>query len=62
MYYRVNESVDSMPNRAKNGLIVLEPLTAVYNIGNNIRELNMSIESLVFDLRHGKGSKERMEE
>jgi len=62
MYYGVNESVDSVPNRAKSGLIVLEPLTTVYNIGNNIRELNMSIESLVFDLRHGKGSKERMEE
>jgi len=62
MYYRVNKSVDSMPNRAKSGLIVLELLTAVYNIGNSIRELNMSIESLTFDLRHGKESKERMEE
>jgi len=61
-YHRVNESVDSAPNRAESGLIVLKPLTAVYNIGNSIRELNMSIESLVFDLRHGKGNKERIEE
>jgi len=51
-----------MPNRAESELIVLEPLTAVYNIGNSIRELNMSIESLIFDLRHRKGSKERTEE
>jgi len=51
-----------MPNRTKSGLVVLEPLAAVYNIGNSIRELNMSIESLAFDLRHRKGSKERTEE
>jgi len=50
-----------MPNRTKSGLVVLEPLAAVYNIGNSIRELNMSIESLAFDLRHRKGSKERTE-
>jgi len=62
MYHRVNKSVDSMPNRAESGLIVLELLTVVYNIGNSIRELNMSIESLAFDLKHGKGSKERTEE
>jgi len=50
------------PNRTKSGLVVLEPLTAVYNIGNSIRELDMSIESLAFDLRYRKRSKERMEE
>jgi len=62
MYHRVNESVNSVPNRAESRLIVLELLTAVYNIGNSIRELNISIKSLAFDLRHGKRSKERTEE
>jgi len=61
-YHRVNESIDSVPNRAESGLIILEPLTVVYNIGNSIRELNMSIESLTFDLKHGKRSKKRTEE
>jgi len=42
-YHRINESVDSAPYRTKSELVVLELLTAVYNIGNSIRELNMSI-------------------
>ena len=62
MYHKVNESIDSTPNRTKSGLVVLEPLAVVYNIGNSIRELDMSIESLAFDLRHRKGSKKRTEE
>jgi len=62
MYHRVNESVDSTSNRTKSRLVELEPLTAVDNIGNSIRELDMSIESLTFDLRHRKGNKERMKE
>jgi len=61
-YHRVNKSIDSVSNRTESGLIVLEPLTVVYNIGNSIRELNMSIESLAFDIRHRKGSKKRTEE
>jgi len=34
----------------------------VDNVGNSIRELDMSIDSFAFDLRHRKGSKERMKE
>jgi len=62
VYHRVNEGVDSAPNKTESGLVVLELLAAVYNIGNSIRELDMSIESLAFDLRHRKESKERTEE
>jgi len=62
MYHRVNESIDSTLNRTKSRLVELEPLTVVNNIGNSIRELNMSIESLTFDLRHRKGNKERIKE
>jgi len=51
-----------MPNRTKSRFIELEPLAVVDNIGNSIRELNMSIDSFAFDLRHRKGSKERTEE
>jgi len=62
MYHRVNESVDSAPNRTKSRFIELEPLAAVDNVGNSIRELDMSIDSFAFDLRHRKGSKERTKE
>jgi len=51
-----------MPNRTESRLVVLEPLAAVYNIENSIREFDMNIESLAFNLRHRKGSKERTEE
>jgi len=51
-----------VPNRTESRFIKLEPLAAVDNVGNSIRELDMSIDSFAFDLRHRKGSKERMEE
>jgi len=34
----------------------------VDNVRNSIRELDMSIDSFAFDLRHRKGSKEEMKE
>jgi len=34
----------------------------VDNVGNSIRELDMSIDSFAFDLRYRKGSKERTKE
>jgi len=51
-----------VPNRPESRFVELELLTVVDNVGNSIRELDMSIDSFAFDLRHRKGSKERTKE
>jgi len=51
-----------VPNRPESRFAELELLAAVDNIGNSIRELDMSIDSFAFDLRHRKGSKEGTKE
>jgi len=51
-----------MPNRPESRFVELEPLAVVDNVGNSIRELDMSIDSFAFDLRHRKGSKEGTKE
>jgi len=62
MYHRINESVNSAPNRPESRFVELESLATVDNVGNSIRKLDMSIGSFAFDLRHRKGSKEGTKE
>jgi len=62
MYHRINKSVDSVPNRPESRFVELEPLAMMDNVGNSIRELDRSIGSFTFDLRHRKGSKEGTKE
>jgi len=43
MYHRINESIDSMPNRTESEFVEFELLTVVDNTRNSIGELDISI-------------------